>query len=173
MIVKTIGGLMVLGASTAAGFIQADALKKRTRELNELQRAVNQLQNEMAYINITLPEAFSSISQKSTYPLSQVFKQVSTMLELNEVDTVFEAMDKAMKLNRQRLSLNDDDVKIMMDMSKTLGECDMGAHMRVFDLVLENLKKQTSIAETAMMKNSKMYRFLGFSLGAAVVIMLI
>ncbi|MCM0650378.1 stage III sporulation protein SpoIIIAB [Clostridium swellfunianum] len=169
--IKTLGCLLILAASTFGGFAYAENFKKRVRQLNELERAVNQLQNEIEYTYTPLPEALRNVSQKCDAPMSLIFKKASEFLYNNEVESVYEAFKKCIDLCETNISK--EDMNILMDLSKSLGESDVEGHKKMFSLAKNNLKKRISLAEEAVNKNVKMYRYLGFSLGAMIVIVLI
>lgn len=170
---KVLGCIMILGASSGIGFNYGEKFKKRTKQLNELQRCIHQLQNEIVYTHSPLPEAILDISQKSISPIKNIFEQVSSLLFLNEVDTVYEAFKNVIEKQKDNLSLKKEDTTVILDLAKTLGESDIGGQQRMFSLTLENLKKQIKSSESLMNKNVKMYRYLGFSLGAMLVIILV
>lgn len=173
MIIKIILSFLIIGLSTAAGFFYSEGFKKRTDQLNELARSINQFQNELIYTHTALPEILSNISKKSKYPISCIFENIASILNTNEVDNVYSAFEKAFTENRKNLSIDENDINIMLDMAKTIGESDIDGHKRIFQLTLNNLKKQIEKSEEAANKNVKMYRYLGFTIGTTVVIMLI
>lgn len=169
--IKTIGCLLILAASSFGGFAYADSFKKRVRQLNEIERAINQLQNEIEYTYTPLPEALYNVSEKCEAPINEIFSKASQALYSNEVESVYDAFKKC--LENSNLSINKEDMNVILDLSKSLGESDIEGHKKIFSLSKVNLKKRVSIAEESMNKNVKMYRYLGFSLGAMLVIVLI
>ena len=171
--IKIIGCAVILGASTMAGFIYSERLKYRVFQLNEVERAIHQLQNEITYVHALLPDAFKSVAQKSKNPIRELFNKTGELLSGNEYDNVYEAMNSAMNTIKSGLSLNCDDINVILDLSKTLGESDIEGQKNMFTLTIGNLKKQIKISEEFMKKNIKMYRYLGFSFGAMLVIALI
>jgi stage III sporulation protein AB len=171
--IKIIGCTVILGASTMAGYIYSERLKYRVVQLNEIQRAIHQLQNEITYVHALLPDAFKSVASKSREPIKELFNKTSELLSDNEYESVYEAMNSAMNLIKNRLSITLDDINVILDLSKTLGESDIEGQNNMFSLTIENLKKQINISEEFMKKNIKMYRYLGFSFGAMLVIALI
>lgn len=171
--IKIIGCAVILGASTMAGFIYSERLKYRVFQLNEVQRAVYQLQNEITYVHALLPDAFKNIAHKSKEPIKELFNKTSELLSDNEYENVYEATNSAVNLMKNRLYLNTDDINVILDLTKTLGESDIEGQNNIFSLTISNLKKQIKISEEFMNKNIKMYRYLGFSFGAMLVIVLI
>ncbi len=170
---KFLGCIMILAASTGIGFIYSAKFKKRTRQLEELQRCIYQLQNEIVYTHTPLPEAIEDVSKKSVYPVKEIFEEVSCLLFDNKVNNVHEAFRNVLNRRKDILNLKRDDMNILLDFSKTLGESDIEGQQRIFHLTLENLKKRIKDSEILMSKNVKMYRYLGFSLGAIIVIILV
>ncbi|MCT8976037.1 stage III sporulation protein SpoIIIAB [Clostridium sp. CX1] len=170
---KVIGCMMILLASTGIGFIYGERFKKRTNQLNELRRCIHQLQNEIVYTHTPLPEAIMDISKKSNYPIKDIFEDISNLLFDGEVDDVYEAFRNVFIKKREDLNLKREDINVILDLSKTLGESDIEGQQKMFALTLENIKKQLKISEELMSKNLKMYRYLGFSFGAMLVIILI
>lgn len=171
--IKIIGCALILGASTLAGFIYSERLKYRVFQLNEVQRAVYQLQNEITYVHTLLPDAFKSIAHKSKEPIKELFNKTSELLSDNDYENVYEAVNSALSTIKSRLYLNYDDINVILDLSKTLGESDIEGQNSIFILTIANLKKQIKTSEEFMNKNLKMYRYLGFSFGAMLVIALI
>jgi len=170
---KTVGMLLILGASTAAGFWYAEGFRKRYAELQEIQRAIYQFQGEIEYTHTPIPEALLKVSEKSKEPIGQVLKQISNLLEKNEAKDVYEAFKLSFDSNKNSLCLSKEDISIVLDMAKVLGDADIEGHKKVFNYTLEKLKGQIKIAEGLAQKNVKMYRYLGVTLGGMTVIMLI
>lgn len=171
--IKEMGCLIIVAASTIAGFMYSEKFKKRVKQLNEFERAINQLQDEIEYTHTHLPEAFNNIAEKSENPINKVFSKVSNLLYEGEAESVYDAFEKSIKDKKFELNLDEDDINVILDLSKTLGNSDIDGHKRMFSLVRNNLKKRISIAEVSMNKNVKMYRYLGFTIGAMLVIVLI
>ena len=169
--IKTIGCILIVAASTFGGFAYADGFKRRVKQLNEVERAINQLQNEIEYTYTPLPEALHNVSEKCEPPINEIFSKASQALYSNEVESVYDAFKKC--LEDSNININKEDMNVILDLSKSLGESDIEGHKKIFSLSKSNLKKRISIAEDSMNKNVKMYRYLGFSLGAMLVIVLI
>lgn len=170
---KLIGSLLVLSASTFGGFLLAEGFRKRVSQLNELQRTIYQLQNEILYTHTILPQAFLNISKKSKKPISELYQLISHTLLFNEVDNVYEAFKYAVDNYKNELNISVEDINVFLDFGKSLGTSDLEGQKSIFSLTIENLKKQIKNAEELKIKNIKMYRYLGFSIGALIVIMLV
>lgn len=171
--IKIIGCLLILAASTYGGFAYANSFKKRVKQLGEIERAVNQLQNEIEYTYTPLPEALKNVADKCDAPVKHIFNKASKVLYSNEAECVYDAFRECFKDNSLDMNLNNEDINVILDLSKSLGESDVDGHKKIFSLAKNNLSKRISLAEEDMKKNVKIYRYLGFSIGAMIVIVLI
>ncbi|MFL0268397.1 stage III sporulation protein SpoIIIAB [Candidatus Clostridium radicumherbarum] len=171
--IKFLSCFIILATSTIAGFVYAEGFRKRVKQLNEFERSLGQLENEIEYTHTPLPEALYSVSEKSESPVKEIFEKISKLLYKNEVDSVYNAFKKCLEYEANSLNLNSDDLKVILDLSKSLGESDIEGHRKIFSLLKVNLKKRINIAEETMNKNLKLYRYLGFSIGAMIVIVLL
>ena len=171
--IKVIGCLLIIIGCTYIGFMYSENFNKRVLQLNELEKSIIQLRNEIIYIYTTLPEAFLNVSQKSIDPIRQFYLHARNLLINNQVNSVYEAFRLSIKENEDKLYLTDIDIKILMDLAKNLGESDIEGQINIFELAIKNLEKQIKTAENLRNKNLKMYRYLGFTIGAVIVIILI
>jgi stage III sporulation protein AB len=169
---KLIGSSLVIVASTIGGIIYAQSYVYRVRELNEVQRCICELENEIVYTHTPLPEALINISNRSKKPISEIFRKISMELSSNNHDSVYEAFRDIFEKSKN-IYLKTDDINIVLDLAKSLGESDIDGQVNIFLFTINNLKKAISDAEISMKKNVKMFRYLGFSIGAMIVIMLI
>lgn len=173
MFLKTLGCILILGSCSLIGFIYGENLRNRLIQLKEIQQALYQLENEIVYTRTSLPEIFFHVAQKCNRPIKNIFLDVSKLLYNNEVNSVYEGFRKAIKLNEDLISLKKEDIDVLSDLAKSLGESDVEGQKSILSLSINNLKKQVNTAEIIMQKNIKMYRYLGFSFGAILVIMIL
>lgn len=171
--IRIIGSIFIIGASTMAGYLMSNTYKKRFQELSEILRCIHILQNEINYTYTPLPEAFINISIKCKQPYDKFFGCIGEYLYSHEVYSVYEAFSKSFEKNKSNLNVKIEDIDIILDLAKTLGQSDVEGQKKIFSLTVDSLKKQIAAADSLMIKNMKMYRYLGFSMGAAIVIMLI
>lgn len=169
---KLIGSILILLASTFGGVIYARTYIYRFKELNEIERCMCELENEIIYTHTPLPEAIKKISVRSEKPVSDVFNLIAKELSNNTYDCVYDAFCIAFSKVRN-IYLKKSDVNIVLDLAKSLGESDINGQVNIFILTKNSLKKAKNEAEVSMKKNVKMFRYLGFSIGAMTVIMLL
>lgn len=173
IMLRILGSILVILSTTILGFIYSDSFKKRVSQLNEFQRSINQLENEITYTHEPLPDTFKNISERSSFPINSIFKDISGSLLEGKYDNVYEAFNASFDKYRNQIDLKKDDINIIIDLSKSLGESDIEGQKKLFAMINENLKKQIAAAEESMKKNVKIYRYLGFGIGSVMVIILI
>ncbi|MBC8062304.1 MAG: stage III sporulation protein SpoAB, partial [Clostridiaceae bacterium] len=113
-ILKLIGCLLILSASTTAGFLYSDNFKNRVIQLNEIQRCLHQLQNEILFTYTPLTESFLNVSTKSKYPVRHIFESASDALITNKANSVYDAMKTAIDNNINKFNIKNEDIEILL-----------------------------------------------------------
>ena len=131
------------------------------------------LNNEIIYSNTPLPTALFEVGNKVSEPISNVFIKMANMLDEGTSNSVYESFEKAYLENKEKLSLNSDDYKILEDFFKTLGSSGISGQEKIFSLALENIDINYKEAKKKEKENIKLYRTLGISIGAMLAIFFI
>ena len=129
--------------------------------------------NEIIYSNTPLPTALFEVGNKVSEPISNVFIKMANMLDEGTSNSVYESFEKAYLENKEKLSLNSDDYKILEDFFKTLGSSGISGQEKIFSLALENIDINYKEAKKKEKENIKLYRTLGISIGAMLAIFFI
>lgn len=173
MILKILGSCLVIFGTTLWGYRYSEGLEKHVQQLKELELLVLNLQSEVMYLYSPLPRAFENIAIKTKNEIGEIFQSIANVLKLNRVDTVYEAFNEVIEENRNELYLCQEDYDILLSLSKNLGDLDRDSQNNIFELSNNTLKKHIKDAEEKSEKNKKLYKYLGFSFGAIIVIMMI
>jgi len=131
------------------------------------------LNNEVIYANTPMPEALKYISYKVDSPIRDILVKVSEKLLLGESNSIYESFKEEYKNMSSDFRLNKEDLRVIKDFLKSLGESGVYGQDKLFNLTIENLKINCGSAEEIAKKNVKMYRSLGICIGAMIVIFLI
>lgn len=170
---KTIGIILILMCCTYIGFFYGENFKRRTKQLNLLLKAVLFLNNEVIYVNTPLPEALKYISFKSDDPIDSILFNASENLIHKESTSVYDEFKNQYKQNKTKFYINKDDKRVIKDFLRTLGESGVYGQDKLFNLTIENLKERVKESEEEEKKNIKMYRAVGFCIGAIISVFLI
>ncbi|MEA4849571.1 MAG: hypothetical protein VB106_20265 [Clostridiaceae bacterium] len=168
MILKIIGGLLVISASGALGILFSNRLSLRYKELANLRRLMQMLETEVTYGATPLPAALRSVSKKTEGFTSSFFISISECLSDRSYYTVREAWNDSAESVLTQSSLIRADIELIKSFGSILGCSDREDQKKHFQLFYLQLKHQEDAAMEEIKRSAKMYRSLGFLLGIAV-----
>lgn len=171
MIIKLIGAIVLIVATSLIGFSLAADCGRRPKILRELQALMQMFENEISYLSNLLSDAFNRIHSLSNTEASIIFEDAAKQLEINGV-TADVAWEKAVVENCRKLALNSEDKSILINFGRMLGNSDLEGQINNIRLISSQLKLQELKAEEMRKKNEKMYRSLGVMSGLAIAIIL-
>ncbi|MGQ9498693.1 MAG: stage III sporulation protein SpoIIIAB [Desulfotomaculales bacterium] len=169
---KLLGALLVVGSGGAAGLLVARSYARRPEELRALQGALALLSTEISFALTPLPDALMQVARRADPRVAGLFCETATSLQNRNGETVEEAWAKALDRFAARSALRDEDVAAVAELGAVLGASDCEDQARHLVLVVERLKMQGLRAEEEASKNVRLWRYLGFCAGAAMVLVL-
>ena len=167
-VIKIILLFFIFTGTALIGIMLANKYKNRTKELYELKKAFNYIKSKIEYTYEPIKEIFIDISYNTSENISNIFS--NTAIKLDELSAE-EAWLNA--INTSKNYLNKDDIEIIKDFGKTLGQTDKKGQIDKTNLTLEFLDRQILDAENEQDKNEKLYKTLGIITGMGLVIILI
>ncbi len=172
MMMKIIGGLLVISASGLLGIVFSYRLSLRYKEITNLRRFIQMLETEVIYGATPLPAALRNISNKAEGYLRRFFLKISEGLIDRSYYTVGDAWADSAETVLMQSSLQRSDIELIKSFGNILGCSDREDQKKHFQLFYLQLKHQEDAAMEEIKKSAKMYRSLGFLLGAAVFVIL-
>ncbi len=166
-------GIIIFAGCGYLGMLLAREFKRRVRQLEELEKAMTQLEYMIDFSGVTLSEAFKEIAKSTESELKWVFSYVSERLRLNPGSDMQKVWQRAVDKYRDGLSLNESDVEIIKDFSDMLGKGNREKEKNNIKITAMRLKLALSEARLEREKNVKMYRGLGFLSGIFIVVVLL
>lgn len=142
---KLIGALLVISASTTAGWIYSTLLKKRLQLLNVLIQCFLWLETEIGYGSVPLGEAFTRISGRVQAEAKTLFLAFTAALNGAEGLTADEAWQRSLAQNREELALKAEDWALLNDFGRTLGATDREHQVSVIRQTVARLKDRKSV----------------------------
>ncbi len=173
MIMRLAASVTIMAGCGFLGIIFASALKKRVCRLEEFQNVIKQLEFDIEFSNIPIGESLKRIGGNLEGCMKSVLEYISTQLREQRCADMYSVWKKALERFRSELNLTDDDIKIILEFSKTLGCGDRTSEKNNIRAVLMRLKVAEEEARTQATSNAKMYRGLGFLTGIFIVIVLL
>lgn len=173
MLLKIAGSIIVVLSCSFLGFVLSQDLKKRPRQLRELQGLLQMFENQITYLSDIIIEAFERISMVGRCGTCVFFKRTAEILREDGSCSAPGAWERAVRECIRETSLNKEDEEILAAFGKSLGNTDLEGQIKNIRLTLSQLKVQEDKAEENRNRNERMYRSLGLLGGAAIVILLL
>lgn len=170
--VKIVGAILIVAATTWIGFEAARHLSERPRQLRLLKSALQSLEAEIMYGHTPLHEAARRLAAQLKEPLSSFFELFATKLTHSEA-TVKEAWEESLTNIWKLTALKQGEFEIMKQFGETLGRHDRTQQQKHIQLTLTHLEREEADAYDKQSKYEKMVKSLGFLTGLLLVILLI
>lgn len=173
MVMKAAGTVLVLAAGTGAGWVVAQGYARRPVELRALRQALATLRAEILYRSSSLAEAWAEVARRSPAPVTALFQEASGRLGTDRAGTAMVAWEAGLKRLAEESSLFPEDLEILRHLGQALGTSGREEQERVLALADQELASAEEIARAEREKNARLWQYLGFALGAAVVLLLV
>lgn len=169
--VKILGAIFIIIATTWAGFEAARHLNERPRQLRQLKSALQSLEAEIMYGHTPLHEAARRLAAQLSKPLSMFFESFAKRLTHSET-TVKDAWEQSLKEIWKMTALKQGEFEIMKQFGETLGRHDRTSQQKQIMLTLAHLEREEADAYDKQAKYEKMVKSLGFLSGLLLIILL-
>lgn len=171
--IKLVGLIFIILSSSGLGYVLGTRFSMRVRELKLLKVALQMLETEIVYSNTPLPQAFESIQWRTSKPVNELFKMMSSNLNKKIYGTVGEAFSSAIDGVKEKMALEKDDIEILKSFGYSIGNSDVEGQVKSFKMILKQLDSQEIKAEESRNKSERMYKNLGLLTGIAIAILLL
>ncbi|HOA35300.1 MAG TPA: stage III sporulation protein AB [Bacillota bacterium] len=170
---KLTGALCIIAATAAFGETKARALALRVRQLQQFQRSLKLLSAEITFSRALLPYAFQAVARQLEPPLSELYSNAADNLLSGDERSAREIWESAAADIYPHSSFNAADMEIIAGAGVSLGATEQESQLKQIGLTLQHLEVALEAALEQKQKNEKMWRYLGFAGGAALVILLL
>lgn len=169
---KMIGAVLIIAATTWTGFEAARHLNERPRQLRLLKSALQSLEAEIMYGHTPLHEASRRLADQLSRPLSLFFETFAKKLTNSET-TVKDAWEESLLEIWKLTALKQGEFEIMRQFGETLGRHDRASQQKQIHLTITHLEREEADAYDKKSKYEKMAKSLGILSGLLIVILLI
>jgi len=167
-----LGALLILLASTLAGFHKARQYALRPRQLRELIAALQRLMTEINYGLTPLPDAMNKMGTQTKEPVRTLFLHASTQMEPPHGLTARESLQAGVEEAWGKSAMKSDEREVMLQLSYSLGTSDRQDQTKHISLAIQQLMHEESRAQADQVKYERMSRSLGMLVGALIVILI-
>ncbi|MFB5191137.1 hypothetical protein [Alicyclobacillus fastidiosus] len=168
---KLIGAMLLVLATSLLGFQVARAHRDRPRQLRGLIRALTHLQAEVEYQSTKLPTALANVAERASPPCSSMFTNVSEML-LKRGASVQMAFRTGIEELVAQSALTAADCEPIQMVAETLSTMDRAHLTTQFQLSIDALHQAERQAREQGLKNARLWQYLGVLTGVILVILL-
>jgi len=173
MLMRIIGAVIVLGASTIAGIYYGNLETYRIRDLLEVKKALSILRSQIEYARTPLPEAMQAISVRVRESVGKVFEMCAEMLIYERSEKVAHIWEAAVEQHKDALFLAQEDVEQLKGFGAQLGGMDSEAQIMNISMLIDYIDERVAHLHESRDKNKKLYRSFGVLGGALIVIIFI
>ncbi|KMJ60019.1 stage III sporulation protein SpoAB [Bacillus sp. LL01] len=170
--IKLIGAVFIIVATSWAGFEAARHLTERPRQLRQLKVALQSLEAEIMYGHTPLSDATKNIAKQLEKPLSWFFEGFSYKLDKANL-SVKEAWHESLEDVWNTTAYKNAELEIMKQFGETLGQHDRYTQQKHIQLALTHLEREELEARDKQIRYERMVKSLGVLSGLLLVILLI
>jgi stage III sporulation protein AB len=167
---KVVGAVIVIAAASACGEQKARALALRVQHLQQFRRALALLAAEISFTRPVLPYAFKTAAERSSFPARELLLEAAVMLLAGGELTAREIWKKAVDRVLPETCCTAADREIIESLGASLGVCEQEGQLNQIRLTMSQLDCALEEALGQKHRSEKMWRYLGFAGGAALVI---
>ena len=173
MLVRIAASAVILLGCAYLGIVFSNRYKKRVRQISGMEGAMTQLEFDIDYMNLPLCDSLEKIAHSSENEIKEIFLYVCDRLKENPCGDMYRVWKRALERCEYDLYLTEDDKRIILDFSRTLGSGNREKEKNNIKVTLMRLKMAEDEAKADAVRNVKMYRGLGMLLGVFAVIVLL
>ncbi len=166
-----IGYLVLIIGFGCLGLLKAGQIKKRPREIREMINALALLDTEIYWGATPLPAAFAVIKDRTDSPWKEFFGNLEE--EINQGENALQAWETCIMRLRKKACLIEEDWRIIKGIGKSLGRSDRNEQHKHLELAQKHLAALYEKTKNQADLKAKMWSYLGFLGGMAVVIFMI
>ncbi len=165
-------GMAVVGAPGLWAALISRQLVRRPVELAWAEAALDALRTEIAYARTPLPQALRRAAAGGRGPAVALLRQSAAALEAGSGCSPEQAWERALAAADERSAWSEADVAALSRLGNALGRSDAGEQVRHIRMCVERLRALEEEARGEAGRQARMWLYLGFSLGVALVLVL-
>lgn len=168
LLIKSFLCLLLFLASTGTGILISKRYTNRVKELKEYKSVLNILKTKIRFTYEPLGEIFNEISNNFSSNISNVLKKTSENMKYENAQNAWK-----MAIENSNTNILKEDKEMLITLGKMLGKTDVEGQISQIEQTIEFIENQISKAENERIKNEKLYKTLGMTVGAGLVVLLI
>ena len=170
--IKLLGCVMVLCASTGMGILAGEKKKARRKQLKELLLHLKVMYGEIEYGRTALPEVLEIVASRNQGDITDFFKMVAKELSKMQGEGFHTVWKRCMEAELSATSLEKKDRLWLEGLGENLGFLDQKMQLATITHYMMSLETAIEEAENEVKDKVKIYKLLGVLGGIFVVIVM-
>ncbi|AUS08526.1 stage III sporulation protein AB [Laceyella sacchari] len=170
---KLIGGLLVILATSWLGFTFAGRVRDRPKQLRQLRSYLAILKTEIEYGTRPLAEACANIASQEETAVSRLFQASADQLLKGDGSSTYECFRRAIEQEWQRTALQQSEQTVLLQLCQVLGSSDRQDQAHHLTMACNQLELEENRAREEQDRYEKMYKTMGVLTGVLLVILMI
>ncbi len=172
MLMKTIGGILVIAATSLWGHIAAEKVGNGYKELQYLQKLLYLLRGEILYARSYLGEAFLQIGRTAKSPYREWLLSLCRQMEEERGRTFAGMWEESVRASLKDSGLSDRELQRLAAFGNQLGIADAQMQIKTLDLYLEEIKLSMEEMREEMRTKMRLCHCLGVMSGIFITVLL-
>ena len=173
LLFKFAGAACIMAAAAAYGESKARFLELRVRQLQQFQRSLKLLATEVSFSRALLAEAFKTVGSRCEAPVRELYLAAAGLLLSGKELGAREAWREAVKQVYPKTCFTPEDREIIESLGVSLGISGQEGQLKQVQLTGQHLDFALEGARDNRERQARLWRYLGFISGAALVILLL
>ena len=173
MVLKLIGGILVVGACSGIGDYFAKRLEKRVEQLTQLYHTILELQGEIRYAVTPLSEIMFSLGKQERGSIANLFFKIGEEMELADGRSLAEIVRQTGNTELQKTVLTKQDKEQLFRLGDSLGRLDKTQQILATEYYLNGLLEEIKEAKRIKKERSYLYRCLSILTGVFLMILML
>ncbi len=171
--IKIVGSIMVLLASTGIGLLAGERKKQRIKQLKELMIHMKVLYGEIEYGRTALPEVMRIVASRNQGDITGFFEKLSTELSGLTGEPFSVIWNRCMETELGETYLDKKDQLLMKGLGENLGFLDQKMQLTTIGHYMMNLESTIEEASAEIKEKVRLYNLLGVLGGIFITIVML
>lgn len=168
---KWLGALLIVGTLGGSGWLYAGRFDRRIKELEDWRQALCWCEMEMNYNLLPLAEVLSLVGQRLGGPVGTMLQQCARGMTDERLPMQM-SWRRALAEYMQTSTIGEENALILLRFGSSLGSSDLKQQNNNLKFTCANLDQALNRAKREKAAKAKIYRYLGFCAGLALVMIL-
>ncbi len=170
---KTAGAACIMAAAAAFGENRARILEKRVQQLEQFQHSLKLLTTEISFARSLLPAAFTNVGRQCAAPVRELYLNAAELLKAHPEWSAGKAWEQSLSRIYPQSCFSALDRETIRSLGDFLGVSEREGQLKQIRLVEQHLSFTLAKAREDRERHARLWRYLGFIGGAALVILLL